>query len=231
MLKHGKNYRNVANLVDRTRNYTLESAIDLVKRMHYVRFDECVEIAFKLGVDPRKADQMVRGSVLLPNGIGRVPKILVFAKGEKALEAERAGADFIGAEELIGKIREGFLDFERTIATPDIMGQVGKIGKILGPRGLMPNPKAGTVTFEVAKAVEDIKRGKLEFKVDKEGNVHMPVGRSSFITNRLEENILAAYDAIVRAKPSSSKGVYIRTMHIAATMTPSVQVEVTSIRK
>jgi large subunit ribosomal protein L1 len=231
MAKRGKHYRRVLGLVDRIRRYDLTAAVALVKEMHYVKFDEMLEVAFRLGVDPRKADQMVRGTVMLPHGVGKVPRIAVFAKGEKALEAEKAGADIIGAEDLIEKVRGGFFEFDRTLATPDIMGQVGKIGKILGPKGLMPNPKAGTVTFDIAKAVEEMKKGRLEFRVDKAGNVHLPVGRYSFAQTQLEENIKAAIDAIQRSRPSSAKGTYLRTLHVSGTMTPSVELDITGFRR
>ena len=231
MAKRGKNYRKALTLVDRTKRYNLRPAIELIQKMHYVSFDETLEAAFRLGVDPRKADQMVRGTVMLPHGIGRVPRVAVFAKGEKAYEAERAGADIVGAEDLIERIRGGFFEFDRTLATPDMMGQVGKIGKLLGPKGLMPNPKAGTVTIDVAKAVEEIKRGRLEFRVDKAGNVHLPVGRCSFEQEQLEENIHSVIDAILKAKPSAAKGGYLQALHLCGTMTPSVELEISDFRK
>jgi len=211
--------------VDREKRYELDEALDVLSGIHTAKFDETVEVALRLGVDPRHAEQMVRGSVVLPNGLGRQVKILVFAKGQKEKEAEEAGADFIGSEDLIEKIQKGWTDFDKAIATPDMMGQVSKLGKILGPRGLMPNPKVGTVTFDVAKAVQELKAGRVEFRVDKAGNLHVPVGKASFGKEKLLENINSLLDAVVRLKPASSKGTYVKGIAICTTMSPGIKVD------
>ncbi len=215
--------------IDRTRRYTLEDGIQAALSASYVKFDESVDIALKLGVDPRHADQMVRGTCLLPHGTGRSVRVLAFAKGEKEKEAQEAGADYVGGEELAQKIQEGWLDFDKAVATPDMMGVVGKLGKILGPRGMMPNPKVGTVTFDIGKAVSELKGGKVEFKVEKAGIVHVPVGRVSFGTERIAENIRAVLETIVRLKPAASKGVYLRGVSISTTMGPGVKVDTQQI--
>lgn len=231
MAKRGKKYRAVKEKIDSSRRYGLEEAVDLVLQTHYARFDESVDVAVRLGVDPRHADQMVRGAVVLPHGLGKQVKVLVFAKGEKEREALEAGADYVGAEDLAEKIqKQGWLDFDKAIATPDLMGMVGKLGRILGPRGLMPNPKVGTVTFDVARAVREVKAGKVDFKVDKAGVVHAPVGKVSFGKEPLLENIRALLETIIRLKPASSKGVYLRGMALSSTMGPGVKVDPVSVR-
>jgi len=215
--------------IDRTKRYTLEEAIKLVKEVAYANFDESVDIAVRLGVDPRHSDQMVRGAVVLPHGIGKKIRVLVFAKGEKEKEAIEAGADYVGAEEYIEKIKQGWLEFDRVIAIPQMMSQVGKLGKILGPRGLMPNPKMGTVTMDVATAVKEAKAGKIEYKVDKAGIIHAPVGRVSFDEQKLKENILTLMEDIIRRKPPSAKGTYIKSIAISSTMGPGIKIDPQSI--
>jgi large subunit ribosomal protein L1 len=230
MVKAGKKYREAKNKIDRTKRYTLEEALGLLPETSYVRFDEGIDVAIRLGVDPKKPDQMVRGTVVLPHGTGKEVKVLVFAQGEKEKEAREAGSDYVGGEELVEKISKGWLDFDKAIATPDMMKVVSTLGKILGPRGLMPNPKVGTVTFEVGKAVQDIKSGKVEFKVDKAGNLHCSVGKVSFGQERLRENILALVDSVIKAKPASSKGTYVRGFAISTTMGPGIKVDPLSVR-
>jgi large subunit ribosomal protein L1 len=203
----------------------LEEAIGLVKETSYAKFDESVDLAVRLGVNPRHADQMVRGSVVLPGGLGKSVKVLVFAKGEKAKEAEEAGADYVGVDEYEKKIQEGWLEFDRAVATPDLMGQVGRLGKVLGPRGLMPNPKAGTVTFDVGRAVKELKAGKVEFRVDKVGIVHVPIGRTSFGKETLLENAQAIFESLLRNKPASAKGAYFRSISVSSTMGPGVRID------
>ena len=226
MPKHGKKYLAARNLLDRTKRYELSEALSLVKKSHPARFDETVEVAVRLGVDPRHADQMVRGSVVMPHGVGKVPRVAVFAKGEKEKEALEAGADYVGAEDLVTKIQqEGWLEFDRAVATPDMMGLVGRLGKILGPRGLMPNPKSGTVTFDVGRVVREIKAGKVEFRVDKAGIIHAPVGRVSFADEALMENARALIESLIRLKPASSKGQYIKGIAVSSTMGPGVKVD------
>ena len=229
MRRHGKKYREAAKNRDVAIHYPAKQAIELVKNGAYAKFDETVEVAVRLGVDPRHADQVVRGTVVLPAGSGKSVRVLVIAVGEKAREAEAAGADFVGVEH-IPKIKEGWLDFDVMVATPDQMGQIGQLGRILGPRGLMPNPKAGTVTFDVARAVREVKAGKIEFRVDKAGNVHAPIGKISFTPEQLEQNFGAFMDQIVRSKPSASKGVYIRNVAISSTMGPGVTIDTTPYR-
>jgi large subunit ribosomal protein L1 len=209
--------------------YALEEAIELSRRIAYAKFDESVELAVRLGVNPKHADQMVRGAVVLPHGTGKQVRILVFAKGEKEREAREAGADFVGADEFVEKIQGGWLEFDTAVATPDLMGQVGRLGKILGPRGLMPNPKVGTVTFDIARAVREVKAGKVEFKVDKAGNVHVPVGRKSFAAAELVANAQAVLEALMRAKPAAAKGQYLRSITVSTTMGPGVPVDVQRI--
>ena len=221
----GKSYRARLEKVDRDRRYTLEEGLRLVRETARVKFDETVELAVRLGVDPRQADQNIRGTVLLPHGMGKTVKVLAFAKGEKEKEAQEAGADFIGSNDLVKKISEGWLQFDKAVATPDMMGAVGRIGKILGPRGLMPNPKAGTVTQEIGKAVRELKAGKLEFRVDKAGIVHMPIGKVSFPEEQLVENARTILASLVRAKPASAKGTYIRGVALSATMGPGIKVD------
>lgn len=225
MPRHGKNYRNAASAVPADIRFetTLE-ALKLVKDASFAKFDETVEVSVRLGVDPRHADQIVRGTVVLPHGTGKSVRVLAFAQGDKAREAEEAGADFVGMEH-IDKVKEGWLDFDTVIATPDVMGQVAQVGRILGPRGLMPNPKAGTVTFEVGKAVSDVKAGKIEYRVDKTGNLHAPIGRVSFDAERLDANLGAFMDSVVRARPAAAKGAYIRTVVVSSTMGPGVKID------
>jgi large subunit ribosomal protein L1 len=229
MPKTAKKRKEALAKVDRTRNYALKEAIDLVKSATYTKFDETVDVAVRLGVDPRHADQMVRGAVVLPNGLGKTVRVLVFAKGEKEKEARDAGADYVGAEDLVTKIQEGWYDFDTAIATPDMMGVVGKIGKLLGPRGLMPNPKVGTVTFDVGRAVKESKSGKVEFRVEKAGIIHAPVGKVSFDGDKLKENILALVDALVKAKPPAAKGTYVKKISLSSTMGPGVRVDTTEV--
>ena len=212
-------------LIDRTKTYSVEEAMDIVKKAPPAKFDESVDLSLRLGVDPKHADQMVRGAIVLPHGIGKAVRVAVFAKGEKEREAREAGADVVGAEDLVEKIQGGFMDFDSTIATPDLMGQVGRLGKVLGPRGLMPNPKMGTVTFDVARAVREVKAGKVEFRVDKAGNVHVQVGRKSFPQESLVANAMALLEAIVKAKPAASKGVYLRSLTLSTTMGPGIPVD------
>lgn len=231
MGKRGKNYRGAREKINETTRYTLEEAVELVIGASYAKFDETVDIALRLGVDPRHADQMVRGAVVLPHGRGKQVRVLVFAKGEKEKEALEAGADHVGAEELAERIqKEGWLEFDKAIATPDLMGVVGKLGRILGPRGLMPNPKVGTVTFDVARAVKEVKAGKVDFKVDKAGVLHAPIGKVSFGRDKLLENVKALLEAVVRLKPASSKGVYLRGIALSSTMGPGVKVDPAQIR-
>lgn len=230
MAEKAKKYREAREKVDREKRYSLDEALDLLGQMPERKFDETVEVAMRLGVDPRHADQMVRGSVVLPNGLGKKVRVLVFAKGQKEKEAEEAGADFIGSDDLIDKIQKGWLDFDKAIATPDMMGAVSKLGKILGPRGLMPNPKVGTVTFDIGKAVNEVKAGRVEFRVDKAGNLHVPVGKGSFGKDKLMENIQSLLDAVVRLKPASSKGTYIKGVALSKTMSPGVKLDPTYVR-
>jgi large subunit ribosomal protein L1 len=221
----GKKMLEAKKDISRTEEVSIEQAIKLVKERAYAKFDETVDMAISLGVDPRKSDQMVRGSVLMPQGTGKQVRVLVFAKGEKEKEAEAAGADFVGSDDLIEKIKGGWLDFDKVAATPDMMGAVGKIGKLLGPRGLMPNPKLGTVTFEIGNAVKELKAGKVDFRVEKAGIVHMPIGKVSFSEEALLDNAKAALGAINKAKPSASKGRYIKKLSVSSTMGPGVRVD------
>jgi len=223
MAQHGKKYLEARKKVDPARKYELEEALDLLDQTHFVKFDENVDVAVRLGVDPKHADQMVRGAVVLPHGVGKDVRVLVFAKGEKEREARDAGADHVGHEDLIKKIQEGWLEFDKAIATPDLMAQVGKLGKVLGPRGLMPNPKVGTVTFDVGRAVKEQKAGKVEFKVNKDGLVHAPVGKISFGKEKIRDNFLAIMDVIVKAKPAASKGTYLRSIALSNTMGPGIR--------
>jgi large subunit ribosomal protein L1 len=229
MAQHGKKYREAFGLIDRTRAYPPAEAVDLVKQTSIVNFDPSVEAHLRLGVDPRHADQMVRGTVVLPHGTGKVVRVAVFAQGEKAQEALRAGADEVGGEDLVKKIEGGWLEFDVAVATPDMMGMVGKLGRILGRRGLMPNPKAGTVTFDIERAVREVKGGRVEFKVDKGAIIHVPVGKASFDEQQLSENLAALVDAVNRAKPSGAKGQYLRTLSIATTMGPGIRVDIPGV--
>jgi large subunit ribosomal protein L1 len=229
MREHGKKYENAAKRRDIASRYQPRQALELVKTGAYAKFDETVEVAVRLGVDPRHADQVVRGTVVLPAGTGKSVRVLVIAAGDKAKEAEAAGADFVGTEH-IQRIKDGWLDFDVLIATPDQMGQLGQLGRVLGPRGLMPNPKAGTVTFNIAQAVRETKAGKIEFRVDKSGNVHAPIGKVSFGLEALETNFTAFMDQIVRSKPAASKGVYVRNVSVSSTMGPGVSVDATLYR-
>jgi len=230
MPKHGKKYRNILEKFDRSVLYTLEEGVEKALSMKIANFDETFDIAMKLGVDPRHADQMIRSSVVLPNGTGKVTRVLVFAKGPKEAEAREAGADFVGAEDMVEKIQGGWLDFDKTVATPDMMGTVGKIGRILGPRNLMPNAKLGTVTFDVANVVKDIKSGKVDFKVDKAGIIHAGVGKASFGTEKLTQNLLTFMEKIIQLKPSTSKGIYLRSITVSTTMGPGVRLDPVAIR-
>ncbi|MBM3299434.1 MAG: 50S ribosomal protein L1 [Deltaproteobacteria bacterium] len=216
--------------IDRLKKYNLEEGLEAVLSAAYAKFDESVDVAVKLGVDPRHADQMVRGTCVLPHGTGKTVRVLVFAKGEKEMEAKEAGADYVGGEDLAKSIQEGWLDFDKAVATPDMMGLVGKLGKILGPRGMMPNPKVGTVTFDVARAVSELKGGKVEFRVEKAGIVHVPIGKVSFGTEKLADNFKTLMESIVRLKPSSSKGVYLRGVSVSTTMGPGVKLDPQEIR-
>lgn len=226
----GKSYRAALAKVDRTQRYLLEDGLRLLRDTARAKFDETVEMAIRLGVDPRQADQNVRGTVSLPHGMGKTVRVLAFAKGEKEKEAQEAGADFIGSDELIKKISDGWFDFDKAVATPDMMAAVGRIGKVLGPRGLMPNPKTGTVTVDIGKAVKEIKAGKLEFRVDKAGIVHVPVGKASFDAEKLIDNARAVLMSVLRAKPASAKGNYVRGVTISTTMGPGIKVDLSQIR-
>ncbi len=224
MPKHGKKYQDAVKELDRSVLYEPADALEMVKKLAAAKFDETVEVAVRLGVDPRHADQQVRGAVVLPNGTGKTARVLVFAKGEKHKEAENAGADFVGAEDMIEKIQGGWLDFDVAVATPDMMGAVGKLGRILGPRGLMPNPKTGTVTFDVERAVKDVKAGKIEYRTDKAGIIHAPIGKVSFETGKLAENFQTLIEALIRAKPAAAKGTYLRSITVSSTMGPGVRI-------
>lgn len=230
MRKRGKKYNQVKEKVETQKPYPLKEAISRLKEGSYAKFDETVDLAIRLGVDPRKSDQMVRSAVLLPHGLGKEVKVLVFAKGEKEKEARDAGADYVGAEDLVEKIQGGWLEFDKAVATPDLMGLVGKIGKILGPRGLMPNPKLGTVTFNVKETIEEQKKGKVEFKTDKGAIVHVPVGKKSFDDQRLYDNILALMDTVIRLKPASSKGVYLKNIVLSSTMGLGIKVDPATVK-
>ncbi|HLN84627.1 MAG TPA: 50S ribosomal protein L1 [Candidatus Binatia bacterium] len=230
MSEKGKNYRAALNKVDRNQRYLLEDSLRLAKETAHAKFDETVEMAIRLGVDPRQADQNIRGTVTLPHGMGKSVRVLAFAKGDKEKEAQDAGADFVGSDEIIKKISDGWLEFDKAVATPDMMGAVGRIGKILGPRGLMPNPKTGTVAMDIGKAVKEIKAGKLEFRVDKAGIIHVPVGKASFGPEQLIDNAKAVLGSIIRAKPASAKGNYIKGVTVATTMGPGIKIDLAQIR-
>jgi len=228
MAKHGKKYRAAAGLLDAERRYEIGEAVELVPKVSISTFDATVELHLRLGVDPRHADQLVRGTVVLPHGTGRATRVIVFAQGEKAQEALRGGADEVGGDDLVKKIDAGWFEFDVAIATPDMMGMVGRLGKKLGPRGLMPNPKSGTVTFDIERAVGEVKSGRVEFKVDRAGIVHVPVGRVSFSADQLQANVATLVDAVNRAKPSGAKGTYMRTLTLAPSMGPGVRVDIPS---
>jgi large subunit ribosomal protein L1 len=224
-MKHSKNYNNYREKIDRTTRYSIDDALAVLKEGHYAKFDESVEVAVRLGVNPKHADQMVRGTVALPHGTGKSVRVAVFAQGDKATEAQEAGADFVGAEELAGKVKEGWTDFDVAVATPDMMRILGPLGKILGPRGLMPNPKTGTVTMDVARAVKELKGGRIEFRVDKQANVAAAVGKMSFDQDKIRENVLTFIDALLKAKPSSTKGAYLLGASICSTMSPGLKLD------
>ncbi len=229
MAKRGKKYLEAIKQYDKHKLYPLEEAIELVKKMAYAKFDETVDAAVRLGVNPKYADQMVRGSVVLPHGTGKSVKVLVLTKGEKEKEALEAGADYVGLDEYVEKIKNGWLEFDKVVATPDVMNVVGKLGKILGPRGLMPNPKLGTVTFDVKNAIKEIKAGKVDFKVDKAGIIHAPVGKVSFETEKLAENVRTLIDALIKLKPASAKGQYLKSLTLSSTMGPGVKVDLKTV--
>ena len=226
MAKQGKKYAEAFKLIEKDKFYDPEEAIELVKKTATAKFDETVEVAFRLGVDPKHADQQVRGAVVLPFGTGKTKRVLVFAKGEKAKEAEIAGADFVGAEDMVAKIQGGWTDFDVAVATPDMMGVVGRLGKILGPKGLMPNPKVGTVTLDVTRALNEIKAGTIEYRTDKAGNIHAPIGKVSFDSEKLEKNFRTLVDTLIKVKPSAAKGQYMRSITLSTTMGPGVRVNV-----
>ena len=228
-MRTGKRRRTAAEKVQRGHRYPLTEACELVKEVAFARFDETVDLAVRLGVNPKHADQMVRGAVVLPHGTGSDKRVLVFAKGGKVAEAEQAGADYVGGDEYVEKINEGWLEFDTVIATPDMMGQVGRLGRILGPRGLMPNPKVGTVTFDVGKAVSDAKAGKVEFRVERAGIVHAPVGKASFDQDKLEDNVRALVQTLMRLKPAAAKGTYLKSITLSSTMGPGIRIEPSSI--
>jgi large subunit ribosomal protein L1 len=224
-----KRYDDAAAKIAPDRQYSLDEAIGVLKAMPGAKFDESVDLSFRLGVDPKHADQMVRGAVVLPHGIGKTVRVAVFAKGEKEREAREAGADVVGAEDLVERVQGGWMEFDTAVATPDLMGQVGRLGKVLGPRGLMPNPKLGTVTFDVSRAVREAKAGKIEFRVDKAGNIHTPVGKRSFSEANLRDNAMALIEAIVRAKPAAAKGTYLKSLTVSSTMSPGVPVDAQAV--
>jgi ribosomal protein L1, bacterial/chloroplast len=224
MAKRGKKYLEAVKAVDRTKVYSIDEAVALVKKVAAAGFDESVDVAFRLGVDTRKNDQQVRGAVVLPNGTGKTQRVLVFAKGDKAKEAEAAGADYVGEQEYVDKINGGWFDFDVVVATPDMMAQVGRLGRVLGPKGLMPNPKTGTVTFDIEKAVNEIKAGKVEYRAQKDGNVHVPIGKVSFEDGKLVDNFKVLLDTIIKAKPAAAKGTYLKNIAISSTMGPGVKV-------
>ena len=225
MAKAGKKYQEACKLVEAGKRYTAAEAMDLVKKTATAKFDESIELHVRLGVDPKYPDQQVRGAIVLPNGTGKSKRVLVFAKGEKVKEAEAAGADFVGSDEIVQKIQGGWLDFDVAVATPDMMGTVGRLGKILGPRGLMPNPKLGTVTMDLQKAISEVKAGKVEYRTDKAGNVHVSIGKASFDAEKLQQNFQALMDTLIRVKPAAAKGQYIRSVTVSATMGPGVPVQ------
>ncbi len=225
----GRKYAAALAQIDRTKAHRVEEAVEVVKRVAYARFDETVELAIQLNVDPRKADQMVRGTVVLPHGLGKSKRVAVIATGDKVKEAEEAGADIVGGEDLVERIKGGWLEFDALIATPDVMRSVGQLGKILGPRGLMPNPKTGTVTFDIKNAVREVKAGRVEFRVDKTGVIHVPIGKKSFDTSKLVDNARALIDAVIHAKPASARGKYIKSIYLSTTMSPAVKLDVSEL--
>lgn len=229
-MKRGKKYLEAAKLIDSTKKYSVEEAMALVKKTSYVKFDATVEVAFRLNLDPRKAEQNLRGALVLPHGTGKVSRVVVIAQGEKAKEAQAAGADFVGAAELIQKIGAGWFEFDVMVATPDMMGQLGKLGRILGPKGLMPNPKTGTVTMDVTKAVQEIKNGKIEYRTDKVGNIHAPIGRVSFTEAQLKDNIKTIFDQLMRIKPTTVKGTYMKNITVTSSMAPGIHLDEESLR-
>jgi large subunit ribosomal protein L1 len=228
-MAHGKKYKEAAALIDREKRYSVDEACALVSKTGKKKFDESVDVAIRLGVDPKHAEQMVRGAVVLPHGLGKTVRVAVFAKGDKAKEAEAAGADVVGAEDLAAKVQEGWLEFDQAIATPDMMGVVGRLGKVLGPRGLMPNPKVGTVTTDVARAVREIKAGKVEFRAEKAGIVHAPIGKVSFDAKKLKDNVTALLEVIIKAKPAAAKGTYLKGVTISTTMGPGIKLDASAI--
>jgi large subunit ribosomal protein L1 len=228
--RRGKRYAEAISKVDREHEYTPAEAIKLLKELPTAKFDESVEVAFRMGVDPRKADQMIRGTVSLPHGTGKSVRVAAFAQGDKAREAQEAGADLVGGEELVNEVIKGNIEFDAAVATPDMMSVVGKAGRVLGPRGLMPNPKAGTVTNDIGKAVRDIKAGRLEYRVDRQGNLHLVIGKRSFAEQRLLDNYLAVVDEVIRAKPSAAKGKYIKTVTVSSTMGPGIKIDPNRVR-
>jgi large subunit ribosomal protein L1 len=230
MPKRGKKYLESQEKIARQEKHDVDAAVQKAIEASYAKFDETIDVAVRLGVDPRHADQMVRGTVVLPNGLGKTVRVLVFAKGEKEKEALEAGADYVGNDELIEKIKGGWLDFDKAVATPDMMGSVGKIGRVLGPRGLMPNAKTGTVTFDLAKAINELKAGKIDFRVEKSGIVHVPMGKVSFGAEKIQENVTAFLDKLTRLKPASSKGAYFKGLAISTTMGPGIKVDTTTIK-
>ena len=227
MAKKGKKYLEAAKAVDATKQYTPEEAVNLLKKIDFAKFDETVEVAYRLNVDPKQSDQQIRGAVVLPNGTGKTSKVIVFAQGDQAKAAEDAGADIVGAEDLVQKIQDGWLDFDVAVATPPMMAQVGRLGRILGPKGLMPNPKTGTVTMDTAKAVNDIKAGQVAYRVDKAGIIHAPIGKKSFDADKLLENFKAMNDIVLKARPASTKGIYIKSLTLTSTMAPGIKVNPT----
>jgi large subunit ribosomal protein L1 len=229
MAKKGKKYLEASKLVDRLKAYPIAEAIDLAKKTNFTKFDATLEVAFRLGVDPKKADQQIRGAVVLPNGTGKTQRVLVFAKGEKVKEAEAAGADYVGDAEYINKIQQGWFEFDVIVATPDMMGEVGKLGRVLGPKGLMPNPKTGTVTFDVTRAINEIKAGKVEYRVDKSGNIHVPIGKASFENEKLVENFNTIFDTMQKVKPAAAKGTYMKNVTVSSTMGPGVKVDPSTV--
>ena len=231
MAKKSKNYLAALEKVDRTKEYDATEAIELIKELDYAKFDASVDVAYRLNVDPKKADQQIRGALVLPNGTGKTQTVIVFARGEKAREAEAAGADFVGDTDLVERVQGGWRDFDVVVATPDMMAEVGRLGRVLGPKGLMPNPKTGTVTMDVTKAIENIKAGQVTYRVDKAGNVHVPIGKVSFDEQKLKENFQAIHNIIVKAKPASAKGTYIKTVALARTFGPGVKVDFGTIAK
>ena len=228
-VKPGRKRKDALAQVDRQKLYTVDEACSLLKPSSFAKFDETVDVAVRLGVNPRHADQMVRGAIVLPHGIGKSKRVLVFAKGDKATEAEQAGADFVGSDELVKKVQDGFMEFDTVVATPDMMGQVGRLGRVLGPRGLMPNPKVGTVTMDVSKAVKEAKAGKIEFRVEKAGIVHAPVGKKSFESTKLADNVRSLLGALIKAKPSTAKGTYVKSVTLSTTMGAGIKVDPNSI--